>query len=338
MRQIFWRWLTLIVKIGVAGGLVGYLWYQGKLDFSVVLLMTSSPWSMFAVVGLSLLTYSLISYRWVLLLRSQNIHLPFSWGQRVTYIGLFFNLVLPGGGLAGDALRMGYAVRSVPTHRPEAVLSLFVDRAIGMYGMFFICMMAILANPMVALSVGPLRFMSVIVIAFVIGLPLGALLFYYFIRRNSWLTNRVSQIQSNRIRWILTRFIDIISLYRDSLPQLGLAFILSVVAQMLALLALLLVAAVLNIGSLGHGDYLFATPWAWMANFIPLTPGGIGVGEAAFDQVCRWIDPATSGAAYGTIYLVFRILSMLGTLPGLVAYLFYRQDIHAVIKQNSVGQ
>ncbi|MEO5334353.1 MAG: flippase-like domain-containing protein [Magnetococcus sp. YQC-5] len=334
--QTIWRWVMPLLKMVFAFGLVGYLWYQGKLDFSALGVMTSAPWTMLAVVILHMLAYSTVAFRWVLLLHSQKIDLPFSWGHRVTYIGFFFNLVLPGGGLAGDALRMAYAIRSAPSHRPEAILSLFVDRAIGMYVMLFICLLAVLANPALVFEIGPLRYMALGVLLMVVGGPPLAFLLYQIARRNTLLRSFLFAPNPGRINRLILRFVQIIRLYRDSSPQLLQAAALSLLSQTMLLIALLMVATTMGLGSLGAGDYAFATPWAWMANFIPLTPGGIGVGEATFDQICRWIETSPTGAAYGTIFLVFRILGMLGTFPGLIAYLFSRQDVIQAIKENPV--
>ena len=53
-----------------------------------------------------------------------------------------------------------------------------------------------------------------------------------------------------------------------------------------------------KIGVLSAVDYMFAVPLTLIVNALPLTPSGIGVGEAAFDQICRWLEPAPSGAAF----------------------------------------
>jgi uncharacterized membrane protein YbhN (UPF0104 family) len=59
-------------------------------------------------------------------------------------------------------------------------------------------------------------------------------------------------------------------------------------------------------------------------NALPLTPSGIGVGEAAFDQICRWLEPTPSGAAYSSIFFAFRVVSTLTCIPGLISLAIYR--------------
>jgi glycosyltransferase 2 family protein len=67
-------------------------------------------------------------------------------------------------------------------------------------------------------------------------------------------------------------------------------------------------------------------PLTLLANALPLTPSGIGVGEAAFDQICRWLEPTPSGAAYSSIFFAFRLVSTLTCIPGLVSLAVYRNS------------
>ncbi|MBF0340793.1 MAG: flippase-like domain-containing protein [Magnetococcales bacterium] len=333
MKPSPWRRLLPLLKLLATVGLIGLLWYQGKLDFSTLMLISSSPGTILLVIGASMIGYSLVAVRWVLLLHSQHIPLPFAWGHRVTYLGLYCNLVLPGGGMAGDALRLAHAIRAAPTHRLEALLSLFVDRAVGLYAMLLIAMLAIFVNPHLVMGIGPLQLMAVAVIAAVFGIPLSVLIFYLLVNRVRETPWFVRFLQSGRVGRLTGRLVEIIRLYHHAWPRLLLALGITLVCQMLLLWALVLVANGLSMGTLTPGEYTFATPWAWIANFLPLTPGGIGVGEAAFDQVCRWIETTPSGAPYGTIFLVFRLLTMLGTFPGLVIFFFSRKEVQEAIGQ-----
>jgi uncharacterized membrane protein YbhN (UPF0104 family) len=86
----------------------------------------------------------------------------------------------------------------------------------------------------------------------------------------------------------------------------------------------LLLAGALKIGILNISDYVFAASLALVTNALPLTPNGIGIGEAAFDQICRWLEAAPSGAAYSSIFFAYRAVSIVAALPGLVSFAIYR--------------
>jgi glycosyltransferase 2 family protein len=102
------------------------------------------------------------------------------------------------------------------------------------------------------------------------------------------------------------------------------AFALALVTQILAVLAVLVLAQAIKIGVLSAADYIFAVPLTLIVNALPLTPSGIGVGEATFDQICRWLEPTPSGAAYSSIFFAFRVVSTLTCIPGLIALAIYR--------------
>jgi len=102
------------------------------------------------------------------------------------------------------------------------------------------------------------------------------------------------------------------------------AFALALVTQVLTIFAVLAVAEAVKIGVLRAADYMFAVPLTLIVNALPLTPSGIGVGEAAFDQICRWLEPTPSGAAYSSIFFAFRVVSTLTCIPGLISLAIYR--------------
>ncbi len=104
------------------------------------------------------------------------------------------------------------------------------------------------------------------------------------------------------------------------------AFALALMTQILTVLAVLVLARAIKIGVLSAADYMFAVPLTLIVNALPLTPSGIGVGEAAFDQICRWLEPTPSGAAYSSIFFAFRVVSTLTCIPGLISLAIYRNS------------
>jgi hypothetical protein len=67
-------------------------------------------------------------------------------------------------------------------------------------------------------------------------------------------------------------------------------------------------------------------PLTLVANSLPLTPNGIGIGEAAFDQICHLMERVPSGAAYSSIFFALRAVSVLASLPGFVSFALYRNE------------
>jgi uncharacterized membrane protein YbhN (UPF0104 family) len=109
------------------------------------------------------------------------------------------------------------------------------------------------------------------------------------------------------------------------------AFALALIIQILLVFAVAILADALKIGTLGAADMMLAVPLTLLVNTLPLTPGGIGIGEAAFDQICHWLEPVPSTAAYSSIFFAYRIISTLTCLPGLISLVIYRNRARSEI-------
>lgn len=83
--------------------------------------------------------------RWQLLLRVQNVHLSWARTFALVMVGLFFNFFIPGG-TGGDAVKIFYLLKETPGHRAGAVLSVLVDRLIGL------CALILLAAALIAMK------------------------------------------------------------------------------------------------------------------------------------------------------------------------------------------
>ena len=129
-----------------------------------------------------------------------------------------------------------------------------------------------------------------------------------------------------RIARLVAELREMMLMLRTSPLALLAAFALALATQILGVLAVFVVAQAMKIGTLSVADYMFAVPLTLVANALPLTPSGIGVGEAAFDQICRWLDPSPSGAAYSSIFFAFRLVSILACIPGLISLAIYRNS------------
>ena len=110
-------------------------------------------------------------------------------------------------------------------------------------------------------------------------------------------------------------------------------FLLALLSQAMTVLGVLVIADALGIHTLRSVDYMLAVPVTIVANSLPLTPNGLGIGEAAFDQICRWLVPSSQNVAYSNAFFAFRILGIVASLSGLVSLFIYRNaDVSAVAR------
>jgi uncharacterized protein (TIRG00374 family) len=75
--------------------------------------------------------------RWQILLRVQGVNISMLRLSGLTLIGLFFNIFMPGG-TGGDVVKSFYLLREAPGKKAEALLSVMMDRLIGLIMMFVI--------------------------------------------------------------------------------------------------------------------------------------------------------------------------------------------------------
>jgi hypothetical protein len=90
----------------------------------------ANPWLLALAIAIFPVTMLLTSLRWNEILRSQDIHLPFKRVFVLNMVGNFYNSFFPGS-TGGDFLKAYYVGRQT-SHKIRAMLSVFVDRVIGL--------------------------------------------------------------------------------------------------------------------------------------------------------------------------------------------------------------
>jgi uncharacterized protein (TIRG00374 family) len=82
------------------------------------------------------ITFFVTSYRWNELLQGLDIHIPQSRTFVLNMVGCFYNSFLPGS-TGGDVLKAYYASKQTP-HRTRAVMSVLVDRVVGLIALIIV--------------------------------------------------------------------------------------------------------------------------------------------------------------------------------------------------------
>jgi uncharacterized membrane protein YbhN (UPF0104 family) len=270
---------------------------------------------------LLLLTLPVVAIRWGILLRALGVSIPFLNLLHFVAIGVLTNVFLLGS-TGGDAIRGIYAWRALGRSGGRVAVSVLADRLFSLLAVLFVSLAFSLRywNHMQQVPVLAALGMSIIAAggACVIGV---CVLFAA--------PGLTRSLEVRLLRWptaasLLVRMRGVIVMLRTNPPSLLAAFSLALMTQILTVLAVLVLAQAIKIGVLSAADYMFAVPLTLMVNALPLTPGGIGVGEAAFDQICRWLEPTPSGAAYSSIFFAFRVVSTLTCIPGVISLAIYR--------------
>ncbi len=304
----------LAAKIALAIGLLAWLLLSGRLQLGR--LTSVSLDGRFAVL-LALVAGSMIvpAFRWWWLLRIQGLREPLGKVLRLTWAGYLAALVLPGAA-SGDLAKTYLILRRRSQARARAFSTVLADRFLGLHSLFSLGALSAVwmathggagtaSRAMAAGTVVPLAAMT---------LALAALL---------WPTARRLFFRVLPTAW-REAWHESFRLYLAGLPSLFGCFGLSLLSSLTTIASLAVAGRLL--GEQVPWDAAFlAGPLIVVANCLPITPGGIGLAEAASSELFAQLD--SGGGA--EMMLMLRICVSALSLPGLVALLgFGPRDRH----------
>jgi uncharacterized protein (TIRG00374 family) len=308
-----------LIRIGAGFVLLALLYYWRVIDLGALNVLVARPDVLTLALAASLANIPLEALRWNILLRAQGIDLRLWRTTRVLATSVFFANFLPGAA-GGDLVRGVYVYKAAPGRRAAAMLSILIDRLIGLIAFVLLGLTAMLTRPV---GTSPLE-LSVLALSALFIALLVLLFFYGHVIAQA--LHRLLRGRSARLAQIIEDTGAALRQYARDWRSTGLAMLLSVVIVGCAVGPIVLIAEAMPVGgpdfvSPGAVDYGIAALYALIANSLPVTPGGLGIGEGAFASAIVMLAPHAARAAYGTIFLAFRCVFILSTLPGLAAYL-----------------
>jgi uncharacterized membrane protein YbhN (UPF0104 family) len=313
-------WISL-AKTALGVTLLAALVFWGKIDLNVLLELTAAPSAVATCLALLFLALPIAALRWGIFLRALGVSIPFVNLFHFVAIGLLTNVLLLGSA-GGDAIRGIYAWRALGGSGARIAVSVIADRLSVLFAVLFITLAFSLFYWHRMQQVPALATLGTSIIAVAVACIIGICVLFAA-------PDLMRPLEAALLRWpfvvnLLEQMRRIVLMLRTSPLSLLAAFVLSLVTQILTVFAVLALAQAIKIGMSNAVDYMFAVPLTFIVNALPLTPNGIGVGEAAFDQICHWLEPTPSGAAYSSIFFAFRVVSTLICIPGLISLAIYR--------------
>jgi uncharacterized membrane protein YbhN (UPF0104 family) len=247
---------------------------------------------------------------------------------RFTLYGIFFNLVVPGA-TGGDVVKAYYAARRTGV-ATKAVVSVFVDRAVGLFAL------VLLAGAV--LFLGPTREGTAVPRAIVGAVLAGVVLFAGLVlsrrvRRAVGLSALLRRLPFPRV-W--AEVDAAIRLYRSRPASLGLGLAVSLVNHAGSAVCAWLLARALGLDEVSLGAALAIVPVVSLLTAIPLLPGGWGVGEMAFAFFFSPLGVAPSEAVGWSV--VYRLSVLATGLPGGVLWLLARGHPKRAEMEAAVGE
>jgi glycosyltransferase 2 family protein len=308
-RKALWA----IVRLAVGVALLAYLAHSRLIDFRALTKLASAWPITLAALALIFVDILFMSLRLCWLFRPQGLWLSLKSSLELNLVSSFFATFLPGAA-GGDLAKLYYAARENKGRRAEIVTVIAFDRAVGL---FSILLLPLLFAPFfVALirGVPVLQILLAISAALALAMLAGLVLCLY---SSAWIT-RVAHWMSRFLpgRELPERAIATVGAYRDKTGVLLAALAASIAANLTLIAATALAILLLSPESLSMKMCL-VIPMGDVANSLPLTPGGLGVGETAFNALFKLAG--LSGGAEAL--LCWRIWRAMVGLVGLAIYL-----------------
>jgi len=315
--------LINIAKIVLVGLLLYWLATTGKLDFSQLSILLKKPSIMFMAIGMWVLAALLLgSLRWNLLLKGLGIHMPLLRAMRLQLIGFFFNTAMPGA-VGGDVIKGMYVLREkTATSKTNALLTIILDRIIGLVAIFAIAAVAIITRFDFVRGNAGLMTLSIFVGVGVLLIFVAAIfcLTEIFTGRDPF-----QFILSKKVPGfgIARKIYSALILFRKDPGIIGKAFFISVVVQVMSLLFGYLIATNLSDKAVDIMIYAVVHPIGILTTALPLAPGGLGIGHIAFDRL--FIMAGIDGGA--NVFNVMVLSQLALNLIGIIPYLLHKSEI-----------
>jgi len=258
--------------------------------------------------------------RWRLLLGVQGIQMGWWRTLRVFMVGAFFNLFLLGS-TGGDIIKIYYAMREAGSKKSAALLSVLVDRMMGLMAMVLVAVVLcslrwdlILSHPQTAALMGTL--------GVILGGSLGLIILGFVVDRfhlahklPTWLPLHAKIVE------LSVAF----SVYARSPRILLASFGISIPAHILNFLSFYFAARAFGVfpGLTGMVDVLAVLPIIMTIAAMPISLSGVGVREGLFEKVFSVLFDTPPSVAVLISITGFLMIVAWGLVGGLV-YLAYR--------------
>ncbi len=269
-----------VLELCLGAAALAYLVGTGRLDLRELLRVGEAwPWLLAAQACFGA-AQLVAAERWRLLLRGQGLETSFASAFRLTLVGIFFNQVLLGS-TGGDMARAWGAARDNPDRRSAAVLSVFVDRGVGLAMLLVVALAAGLLN--VGLVRGHRELAWILLgMAGLLTTAIGGLALFF--------SERTRALPPVRWLWthapakrVLRKLLEALRAYRSRPRDLARSAAWGALLHLLIIATNACLAASLVGGEVDAIAFSLLIPIALAVMALPVNPpGAIGTGEASY--------------------------------------------------------
>jgi hypothetical protein len=272
-----------------------------------------TPWLPPALAALMCFGIAIESKRMGLLFHSHDMRLSFNHGCKLVVIGTFFNFCLPGG-TGGDVVKLYYLASENHGRGIETATVLLVDRLVALISLLFLIIGLALLNLQLVVVHAPIRWLVSAAVVGAISLSVvGVFSLSKQLRASRMYTYVLTRMPFHNY---VERVSDALYKFREYKKALLSAVLISIVGH-LALGGMYIAMASVFVPEAPPVIACLLALLGMLANALPITPGGLGVGEAAFNGLFRLVGYA--GGAQ--LILAWRIAMVPVCFLGCILYM-----------------
>ena len=298
----------------LVGSILVYLVQSGRLNFEKLMLFKDAPEILAMMIGvLVLVVVPMATFRWWLLLRAIGVQVKPKQIFILTWIGNFFNTTLPGA-VTGDVVKGYYVIKAQQEEgRTRAFMTLLIDRFVGLFGLIVMAFLALVLNLELILSQERLHSL-----AWMITVLFGGTVVFYTIALFPFKEDRdpfIRLFQRLPAKKISLKVYSAFKSYQHQKTTLLLTLLLAIGIHTLIALLFFQVANLMGIEEMELATQFFLMPIGLITVAIPLAPGGIGIGHAAFESLYQ-LAGFSGGADIFNLFIIVQLgVFLLGGIP-----------------------
>jgi glycosyltransferase 2 family protein len=260
--------------------------------------------------------------RWKILLRVQGMRLSWPRITQLFFVGLFFNLFMPGY-TGGDFARLYFSMREFPDRKKEVILTIVMDRLIGMLALVVAAVITTTWRWQWLQQTPQASFFLWILLTMLIGftvITVGS-----FLVSGLKLANRLPRHTPFRDRLIETS--EAYHVFARAKTSLLWAFILSF-PVLFSFYGAFYCAAQAVHAKVSFVDMITIMPIVTSIISLPITPGGVGFRESLFEILLSDLAKVPGEVGVLISLLGFSYFVLFGMIGG-ICYLFYSPKTRA---------
>lgn len=314
--------IPLLLKLAASALLLALVISRVDLAALFESLSKSNIYFILAATAVAFAASFISVLKWQTLLTTSVVHLSYPTLLRLNFIGLFYNLVLPGQ-IGGEVLK-GVVLSQMGVGKTSAAMSILADRVTGLAALFALSMVGALLAPAIigepsllpwVLSIGCLS--AVMAVALITARGQALIL----ITGNKVL--HLLNLLPVKLGWLPLN----ISVPEHNLSSIWVPLALSILAQAAIVYTNLLLCFALGI-SVTYPQLLWVVAAVSLLQSLPISIAGLGVREGAYVYLMQ-LQGVAAPAALALSLTVFAIQVLMASVGGLL-------QLQSLLKRKSV--